>query len=98
MRFGGLSAKLNTDQAVFSETQQAVELLQQFSGFFVLTVFCLNLAMHHTRSYPAALFDLHSVFIGLGTLCCLPRSQRPGVTSPASIVSGDGYSVVKVPC
>ena len=35
LRFGGLSDKLNTDWAVFSETQRAVELLQQFSGLFL---------------------------------------------------------------
>ena len=35
LRFGGLFDKLNTDWAVFSETQQAVELLQQFSGLFL---------------------------------------------------------------
>ena len=48
--------------------------------------------MHHTRTYPVALFDLHGVFFDLGALSFL---QRPGVTSLASIVSGDGYSVVE---
>ena len=48
--------------------------------------------MHHTRSYPVALFDLHGVFFDLGALGC---SQRFGVVSPVSIVSGDGYSVVE---
>lgn len=50
--------------------------------------------MHHTRSCPAALFDLHSVFTALVRSTALPR--RPGVTSPACIISGDGYSVVEV--
>ncbi len=49
--------------------------------------------MHHTRSCPVALFDLHSVFFILGALSF---PQRLGVTSPVSIVSGDGYSVVEV--
>jgi len=49
--------------------------------------------MHRTRSCPVALFDLHGVFFDLGALDC---SQRPGVASPVSIVSGDGYSVVEV--
>ena len=40
-----------------------------------------------------ALFDLHGVFFILGALGFL---QRLGVTSPVSIVSGDGYSVVEV--
>lgn len=48
--------------------------------------------MHHTRSCPVALFDPHGVFFDLGALGC---SQRPGVTSLASIVSGDGYSVAE---
>lgn len=51
-------------------------------------------ATHHTRSCPAALFDLHGVFISLGTLDCFV--QRPGDASPASIISGDGYSIVEV--
>ena len=44
--------------------------------------------------YPAALFDLHSVFTALVRSTALLR--RPGVTSPACIISGDGYSVVEV--
>ena len=51
-------------------------------------------ATHRTRSCPAALFDLHSVFAALVRSTALPR--RPGVTSPACIISGDGYSVVEV--
>lgn len=58
MRFGGLSDRLNTDWTVFSETRRAVELLQQFSGLF-----CSCLAMHHTRSCPAALLDQHGVTV-----------------------------------
>ena len=50
--------------------------------------------MHRTRSCPAALFDLHGVFAALVRSTALPR--RHGVTSPASIISGDGYVVVKV--
>jgi len=33
LRFGGRSVRLFSDQAVFSETRRAAELLQQFSGF-----------------------------------------------------------------
>ena len=62
-------------ESAFFETRRAAELLQQFSGvLFVGTVyFCPPpfhwfSAMHHTCSCPAALFDLHSVCISLGTL------------------------------
>ena len=53
--------------------------------------------MHHTRSCPAALFDQHSVFFPLVRSIVGALRQRPGVASPGSIVSGDGYSVFKVP-
>jgi hypothetical protein len=86
---------------VFSETRQAAELLQQFSGFFTGSVFSLSgflgLAMHHTGSCPAALFDQHSVFFPLARSIVGALRQRPGAASPESIVSGDGYSVFKVP-
>ena len=49
--------------------------------------------MHRTRSCPVALFDLYGVFFDLGAL---GYSQYPGVASPVSIVSGDGYLVVEV--
>ena len=86
---------------MFSETRQAAELLQQFSGFFTGSVFSLSgflgLAMHHTGSCPAALFDQHSVFFPLARSIVGALRQRPGAASPESIVSGDGYSVFKVP-
>lgn len=53
--------------------------------------------MHHTRSCPAALFDQHSVFFPLALSIVGALRQRPGATSPVSIVSGDGYSFFKVP-
>lgn len=43
---------------------------------------------------PCGLVDLHSVFTALVRSTALLR--RPGVTSPACIISGDGYSIVKV--
>jgi len=87
-------------ESAFSETRRAAGLLQQFSGFpfcrndvcfFPLSLFS---ATHRTRSCPAALFDLHGVFTALVRSTALLR--RPGVTSPACIISGDGYSVVEV--
>ena len=87
-------------ESAFSETRRAAGLLQQFSGFpfcrndvcfFPLSLFS---ATHRTRSCPAALFDLHGVFAALVRSTALPR--RPGITSPACIISGDGYSVVEV--
>lgn len=33
LRFGGVPVRLDADQAAFSETRQAAELLQQFGGF-----------------------------------------------------------------
>ena len=90
LRFGGLSDRLNTDRAVFSETRRAVELLQQFNGLFLFLT-----GYHHTRSCPAALFDTHSVFFPLVRSAVCPQ-QRQGNTSPVSIVFGDGYSVFKV--
>jgi len=87
-------------ESAFSETRRAAGLLQQFSGFpfcrndvcfFPLSLFS---ATHRTRSCPAALFDLHGVFAALVRSTALPR--RPGGTSPACIISGDGYSVVEV--
>lgn len=76
MRFGGLSDKLNTDWAVFSETQRTVELLQQFSGLFY---YLLCSAMHHTCSCPAALVDTHGVFFHLGMLGCFSSGSVPAV-------------------
>ena len=61
-------------ESAFSETRHAAGLLQQFSGFpfcrndvcfFPLSLFS---ATHRTRSCPAALYDLHGVFICPGTL------------------------------
>ena len=83
---------------MFSETRQAAELLQQFSVFLQgLSFSFLVLAMHHTGSCPAALFDQHSVFFPLARSIVGALRQRPGAASPESIVSGDGYSVFKVP-
>ena len=70
LRFGGLSDKLNTDWAVFSEMQQAVELLQQFSGLFYDDCLLLVSGHHHTCSCPVAMFDTHDVCVHLGTLGC----------------------------
>ena len=87
-------------ESAFSETRHAAGLLQQFSGFpfcrndvcfFPLSLFS---ATHHTRSCPAALIVLHGVFITPGMLGCFV--QRPGDASPASIITGDGYSIVEV--
>ena len=78
--------------------KKAAKLLQQFSGFS----FCQNnirlsplsaLGLPCTIPVPAPLF-LRGVYLCLGTLDC--SAQRRGDTSPASIISGDGYSIVKV--
>ena len=83
---------------MFSETRRAAELLQQFGGLFLQELsFWISLATHHTRPCPAALFDQHGVFFPLARSIVGALRQRPGAASPESIVSGDGYSVSKVP-
>ena len=89
MRFGGPSVRLNT-VAVRVFRNAARRPTVAAAG----RLFSFPVTMLHTRSCPAALFDLHSVFTALVRSTALPR--RPGVTSPACIISGDGYSVVEV--
>ncbi len=76
MRFGGLSDKRLTDWAVFSVTQRAVELLQQFSGlFYALTI------GPYTIPVPA-LLNLHGVYFPLVRSTAFPvtvsRRYFPG--------------------
>jgi len=96
LRFGGLSDKLNTDWAVFSETQQAVELLQQFSGLFLRWLSFICVWPSPYLFLPCGLvWHARCLRSPWYARLFLPR-QRHGNTSPVSIISGDGYSVFKV--
>ena len=83
----------DTDQAVFSETRQAAELLQQFGGFFCRR--CLfGSVWPCTIPVPALRPCLtRTAFASPWYARLLRPQQRHGNTSPGSIISGDGYSV-----
>ena len=88
-------------ESAFFETRRAAELLQQFSGvLFVGTMyFCPLLS---TGSLPCTIPvpALRPCLTYTAFASALVRSatlrQRLRVTSPLSILSGDGYSVVEV--
>ena len=83
-------------ESAFSETRRAAELLQQFGGFIFSRS---SLPSVSSLPYAVPVPALRSCLTNTASASSLVRSALLHcITSPVSIISGDGYSIFKVQC